>query len=811
MLTSVFVLPQDMEVVPISEFPTDVQARMKIEGHEYAVTRPFSRVPTKVIDAQAAKLLRQFEKPTTLVQAILRFSKISDQDPREVLEQAYPFLESCLLAKLLVPLGIDSEEIKASFDRGARFVGWEVRECIQILSDSEVYRVRNGELEAALKIERSRSGHEVRQRLAREAAILARLDGSISPRLLFFGEAEGRSFLLTEWIRGEPCGVAAAAMRAREPLFPPLVELCAAVLDGYALLHGLAVIHSDVHPENILVTENGQIKIVDFGVSRVDASDSELALSPREGVGFYFEPEYAQAVLARSVPPPSSCLGEQYSAAALVYFLLSGQNYLDFSYAKEEVLHQIVGHHPVPLTARGLSSAGPLDQVLWRALSKDAYSRFRDMKTMARAFRDAAQQGGFFLPPINRSGTRTMTAIPFKVDQRPKNWLERTVDTLRDCDIDLPAFKVRYPSASVTYGAAGIAYGLFRIACVREDAELAALAERWLHRAIRESCKDTAFYHPDVQITQDTVGRISPYHTASGVACVQALLAHSLGDLPGRAAATARFLELSGQECQELDITTGRSGTLLALATLVDAFRWDDTAERQHLIESGNSLLAYLWTRFDTMPSIFDPKFDTSLGIAHGWAGYLYATLRWAQAADVSCPSNFQTRLRQLAEKSHWQESRALWPCRTRQGSPVFGGWCNGSAGFALLWTLASRFWPDAGWLALAKGAANDAFFRREEGLTLCCGLTGNTYSQLALYKRTGDRSWLENALELAEIAVRKTQIMTLADKPRAPLSLYKGDLGLAVLVAELERPEISALPFFEEDACRDALNNWRT
>src|SRR5208337_1668622 len=122
-----------------------------------------------------------------------------------------------------------------------------------------------------------------------------------------------------------------------------------------------------------------------------------------------------------------------------------------------------------------------------------------------------------------------------------------------------PICGLKFPTASLTFGATGIAYGVFRMACVREDAGLFALAERWLDRAEREVGQDTAFYHPDVQITPKTVGRVSPYHSPSGLACVQALLAHSAGDLYMRSEATERFLKFSDQACDNPDITVGRS------------------------------------------------------------------------------------------------------------------------------------------------------------------------------------------------------------------------------------------------------------
>src|SRR5215813_12956947 len=114
-MTGPLVLPDDLEIVPVAALSVAVRAQIGGSNDVYAVTRPLSRYPSKVIDLQAAAWLHQFERPTTLVQAILRHSQAVDRKPQEVLEEIYPFLESCLLARLLVEPGLESHAIEPSF------------------------------------------------------------------------------------------------------------------------------------------------------------------------------------------------------------------------------------------------------------------------------------------------------------------------------------------------------------------------------------------------------------------------------------------------------------------------------------------------------------------------------------------------------------------------------------------------------------------------------------------------------------------------------------------------------------------------
>jgi serine/threonine protein kinase len=75
-----------------------------------------------------------------------------------------------------------------------------------------------------------------------------------------------------------------------------------------------------VHPRNILVDENGSPRIVDFGRSRVAGVESQFRRSQRGGFGYFFAPDYANAVRGGHHPPYASITGEQYAVAALLHF-----------------------------------------------------------------------------------------------------------------------------------------------------------------------------------------------------------------------------------------------------------------------------------------------------------------------------------------------------------------------------------------------------------------------------------------------------------------------------------------------------------
>jgi serine/threonine-protein kinase len=122
----------------------------------------------------------------------------------------------------------------------------------------------------------------------------------------------------------------------------------------------------------------------------------------------------------------------------------------------------------------------------------------------------------------------------------------------------------------------------------------------------------------------------------------------------------------------------------------------------------------------------------------------------------------------------------------------VMPGWCNGSAGHVFLWTAAYDAFGDEQFLRLAQAVALHAAEEPMYTADLCCGAAGRAYALLNVYKHTGDTAWLGRARRLANHAAEYTGEQTRSN------SLWKGELGVAVLIADLDSPENAQMPFFE-------------
>lgn len=768
-LTGALTLSSDVLVIRVSDLPALVREELGDDG-AYALTRARGRSPSILVNEASAELVGEFREPSTVVDALIRFGRRLQRDPEPLLAELYPTLRRLVTAGYLVPA--DSDDAgphRVAFATGERVAGCTVVRCVRVLEDTEMYQLATdgGEL-AALKVQRAGRTGLIEGALQREAEMLTLLNGTVSPRLLSQGETGGHRWVCMEWCEGVPVNIASTALR-RSGSDDGLLRLARRVAEAYAALHGQGVVHGDVHPGNLLVAVTGDVRLIDFGTARVAVGAEGNAGPPRGGVQAYCDPEYAAAQLRGTRPPAASFASDQFSVGAVLYQAITGSSYVDFSLDRAEQLRQVVEDPPLPFTRRGRAPWPEVERALRRALAKGAADRFGSCEELAGALARINPIAAPASRPQSDALEGALSAVIAKASPGG-TWFEAGV----------PAA----PFCSVAYGAAGLAVALYRVGVLRSDPALVALADEWTVRATREAHREGAFTSEDLPLREDRTGLISPFHRLSGVHAVQALVSHALGNAAARQHALEEFVAESSRPCANLDLTLGRSGTVLAAAMLLEAICDAPYASTTSVVELGRRTSGDIWQALDAMPALRE---GTNLGMAHGWAGFLFATLRWCRAAADPLPTTFVDRLDQLAGLARVEGRRAHWVWGRSGTMP---GWCNGSAGFVHLWALAHATLHDDRWAALAEQAAWDASTRPTGITQLCCGRAGQAYALLALYTHTGDDRWLRAARELGARAATGSDALIAG-------SLHKGDTGIAVLAADLACPEAAAMPFF--------------
>ncbi len=231
---------------------------------------------------------------------------------------------------------------------------------------------------------------ELHLRLAAERQILAALDHPNIARLLDGGRTdEGRPYLVMEYVEGRPVTDHARALglpvEARLALF---LDITRAVQHAHARL----VIHRDLKPSNILVTPEGRVRLLDFGIAKVldqPALGFRGCEAPRTRTGMrLFTPEYASPEQIRGEPATTS--NDVWALGVLLHELLTDRRPFDLEgTAPSEGERRILDDDPPrpslqvsdPALRRRLR--GDLDRIVAMALRKDPARRYPSVERLA--------------------------------------------------------------------------------------------------------------------------------------------------------------------------------------------------------------------------------------------------------------------------------------------------------------------------------------------------------------------------------------------------------------------------------------------
>jgi serine/threonine-protein kinase len=241
--------------------------------------------------------------------------------------------------------------------------------------------------QVALKLPRTGWAPGLTQRMARERDILAALEHPHIARLYDAGTTPaGRPWLAMERVVGVPIDAHCHAQRLD---IEPKLKLFLQVAQAVAHAHARLIVHRDLKPNNILVTAQGDVKLLDFGVAKLLQDESPAARDLTQQIGRAVTPDYASPEQVSA--QPVTVATDVYSLGIVLYELLTGQRPYRIGRASAAALEQAICDADVaPASARAGSDRklarrlrGDLDTILAKALQKDPAQRYSSVEAMA--------------------------------------------------------------------------------------------------------------------------------------------------------------------------------------------------------------------------------------------------------------------------------------------------------------------------------------------------------------------------------------------------------------------------------------------
>ncbi|HZJ52015.1 MAG TPA: protein kinase [Actinomycetota bacterium] len=248
------------------------------------------------------------------------------------------------------------------------------------------------------------------ERFRREARAVAGLSHPNIASVFDFGADDGRDFIVMELIEGRDL----AELLRSGPLEPSRAAAIAAQsCDALAHAHAAGIVHRDVKPGNIIVSDNDRVKVTDFGIARAIGETTLTATGSVLGTAHYLAPEQASG---ESVGPAA----DQYAMGVVLFEMLTGKVPFSGTSPIGIAMRHVYDEIPAP------SSIVPevpatLDETTARATAKDPSERYPDISAMASALRGgsptgplaagagvAAAGGAATAPLADPSGTRVM-------------------------------------------------------------------------------------------------------------------------------------------------------------------------------------------------------------------------------------------------------------------------------------------------------------------------------------------------------------------------------------------------------------------
>ena len=232
---------------------------------------------------------------------------------------------------------------------------------------------------------------EHKARFVREAKAAARLDHQNICPIHEIDEADGQLFLAMTFLEGQTL----KAKIAQRPLkLDEALDIAVQTAQGLQAAHQNEVVHRDIKPANLMLTEQGQVKIMDFGLAQLADRSQLTKTTTMLGTPAYMSPEQAQRL-------PTDRRTDIWSLGVVIYEMVTGR--LPFAGERQEaVLYAIANEEPEPITALRAGLPMELDRIVAKAMAKEPGERYPhvdDLLVDLRALQKVSETTRVMSPP----------------------------------------------------------------------------------------------------------------------------------------------------------------------------------------------------------------------------------------------------------------------------------------------------------------------------------------------------------------------------------------------------------------------------
>ncbi len=241
--------------------------------------------------------------------------------------------------------------------------------------------------QVALKLPHLSWSRGLAERMSRERDILASLDHPNIARIYEAGaDEQGRPYLALEYVEGEPID---AHCRRQALAIPDRLRLLLQVARAVAHAHARLVVHRDLKPANILVTGQGQVRLLDFGIAKLMEGELTRETQLTRQVGRVLTLDYASPEQIRG--DPIGTASDVYSLGVVAYELLAQAKPYQLQRQSAAALEEAIGTVDARLASSAATSPGArralqgdLDAILNKALKKDVAERYPTIDAFAQ-------------------------------------------------------------------------------------------------------------------------------------------------------------------------------------------------------------------------------------------------------------------------------------------------------------------------------------------------------------------------------------------------------------------------------------------